>query len=209
MATCSSVLAWRVPGMGAWWAAMYGVAQSRTQLMWLSSSSSSIRDLMSWYSSMYLAQWLKFFFYFSGPAHWVWILSLPQFSSVTFGILFNLQGSVCSAENMGHWYIAPALGYVRCNGCKIHYSAFYMKWFEFWTHLMLWKTAMLSPIPPSLSSYIALVKRFSPSFKLCQSDGHLETKWTVFCNAGYSFDISQCQDWKGGWLYTDWVGTSA
>ena len=33
MATHSSVLAWRVPGMGeAWWAAVSGVAQSRTRL---------------------------------------------------------------------------------------------------------------------------------------------------------------------------------
>ena len=40
MATHSSVLAWRLPGTGAWWAAVYGVAQSRTLLMWLSSSSS-------------------------------------------------------------------------------------------------------------------------------------------------------------------------
>ena len=31
MATHSSVLAWRIPGMvGAWWAAVYGVAQSQT-----------------------------------------------------------------------------------------------------------------------------------------------------------------------------------
>ena len=36
MATHSSVLAWRIP---AWWAAVYGVAQSRTRLKWLSSSS--------------------------------------------------------------------------------------------------------------------------------------------------------------------------
>ena len=27
MATHSSVLAWRIPGMGAWWAAVYGVAE--------------------------------------------------------------------------------------------------------------------------------------------------------------------------------------
>ena len=33
MATHSSVLAWRILGMGVWWAAIYGVAQSRTQLM--------------------------------------------------------------------------------------------------------------------------------------------------------------------------------
>ena len=31
MATHSSVLAWRIPGKGgAWWAAVYGIAQSRT-----------------------------------------------------------------------------------------------------------------------------------------------------------------------------------
>ena len=28
----SSVLAWRIPGTGAWWAAVYGVTQSWTQL---------------------------------------------------------------------------------------------------------------------------------------------------------------------------------
>ena len=43
MATHSRVLAWRIPGDGgAWWAAD-GVAQSRTQLKRLSSSSSSNR----------------------------------------------------------------------------------------------------------------------------------------------------------------------
>ena len=42
MATHSSVLAWRIPGTrGAWWAAVYGVAQSRTRLKQLISSSSS------------------------------------------------------------------------------------------------------------------------------------------------------------------------
>ena len=30
MATQSSVLAWRIPGMGAWWAVVYAVTQSRT-----------------------------------------------------------------------------------------------------------------------------------------------------------------------------------
>ena len=46
MATHSSVLAWRIPGMGAWWAAVYGVAQSRTRLKRLSSSSNSRRDIL-------------------------------------------------------------------------------------------------------------------------------------------------------------------
>ena len=34
-------LPWESQGRGAWWAAIYGVAQSRTRLKWLSSSSSS------------------------------------------------------------------------------------------------------------------------------------------------------------------------
>ena len=37
-ATPSSVLAWRIPGMGSLVAAVYGVAQSWTRLKWLSSS---------------------------------------------------------------------------------------------------------------------------------------------------------------------------
>ena len=40
MATHSSVLAWRIPGTGEPGAAIYGVAQSRTRLKRLSSSSS-------------------------------------------------------------------------------------------------------------------------------------------------------------------------
>ena len=30
MATHSSILAWRISGMGAWWAAVYGAAESDT-----------------------------------------------------------------------------------------------------------------------------------------------------------------------------------
>ena len=41
MATLSNILAWRILGTGgAWWAAVYGVTQSRTRLKRLSSSSS-------------------------------------------------------------------------------------------------------------------------------------------------------------------------
>ena len=46
MAAHSSVLAWRIPGTGASWAAVYEVAQSRTQLKRLSSSSAYI--ISSW-----------------------------------------------------------------------------------------------------------------------------------------------------------------
>ena len=47
MATHSSVLAWRIPGTRKPGAAIYGVAQSRTQLKRLSSSSSSSRRMNS------------------------------------------------------------------------------------------------------------------------------------------------------------------
>ena len=36
MATHSSILSWIIRGTGGWWAAIYGVAQSQTQLTWLS-----------------------------------------------------------------------------------------------------------------------------------------------------------------------------
>ena len=42
--TLSSILAWRIPWRRAWWAAVYGVAQSRTRLKQLSSSSSRYTD---------------------------------------------------------------------------------------------------------------------------------------------------------------------
>ena len=66
MVVYSSVLAWRIPGTGgAWWAAVYGVAQSRTRLKQLSSSSqSSLASLV--------AQTVK-----NLPATWAtWVQSL-------------------------------------------------------------------------------------------------------------------------------------
>ena len=54
MATHSSVLAWRIPGTGgAWWAAVYGVSQSRTRLNRLSSSSNSIKTSSDGKASVY------------------------------------------------------------------------------------------------------------------------------------------------------------
>ena len=48
MATHSSALAWRIPrNRGAWWAAVYGVAESRTRLKRLSSSSRQIKGGVS------------------------------------------------------------------------------------------------------------------------------------------------------------------
>ena len=47
MAPYSSTLAWKIPGTGgAWWAAVYGVAQGWTRLKQLSSSSSIVPFLV-------------------------------------------------------------------------------------------------------------------------------------------------------------------
>ena len=60
MATHSSVLAWRIPGTGgAWWAAVYGVAQSQTRLKRLSSSSSRFVVAFLSKSKCLLISWLQ------------------------------------------------------------------------------------------------------------------------------------------------------
>ena len=52
-------------GGGAWWAAIYGVAQSRTQLKWLSSSSSS--------SSYLEAGNRRWDGWMTSPTRWTWV----------------------------------------------------------------------------------------------------------------------------------------
>ena len=44
-------------GRGAWWAAVYGVAQSRTRLKWLSSSSSSMEAVVCAYTPKPSLKW--------------------------------------------------------------------------------------------------------------------------------------------------------
>ena len=59
---------------GAWWAAIYGVTQSRTRLKWLSSSSSSL-SFCTFFLELFF-QVFKFFLIFFSVLH------------ITFGILF-------------------------------------------------------------------------------------------------------------------------
>ena len=87
MATHSSILAWRIPGTGgAWWAAIYGVAQSQTRLKQLSSSSSRGKNLSCYSRCMSLfalfctqAELYKFplflcLFLFTGrDSFWNWV----------------------------------------------------------------------------------------------------------------------------------------
>ena len=73
MATHSSVLAWRIPGTGAWWVAVYGVAQSRTQLMWLSSIPVVTNEVPWTVISVQISLSYCFHLHISGPLE-----SLPQ-----------------------------------------------------------------------------------------------------------------------------------
>ena len=97
MATHSSVLAWGIPGTGAWWAAVYGVAQSQTQLKQLSSSSNvvSLGMMLTWETMAVLVT-------LNGCA----ILSVTQYSIV--GGKFNSRWMYyfnCSLERdtIDHW----------------------------------------------------------------------------------------------------------
>ena len=82
MATHSSVLAWRIP---AWWAAVYGIAQSRTQLKRLRSSSSFLKDALQ----CFIPASTKFCWYFSfhlqGP--------LEAFPDLKIKVLLSLYPS--------------------------------------------------------------------------------------------------------------------
>ena len=55
-------------GRGAWWAAIYGVAQSRTRLKWLSSSSSSSSRILCFFYLVFfciLLDWIFLLFHFN------------------------------------------------------------------------------------------------------------------------------------------------
>ena len=69
--TTYRVLAWRIPGTGAWWAAVYGVAQSRTRLKWLSSSSSCM-SVISHFNSLSLGFLICKIGVNTSPALWKW-----------------------------------------------------------------------------------------------------------------------------------------
>ena len=67
IATHSSILAWRIPETtdgGAWWAAIYGVAQSWTRLKQLSSSSNEKFILIQTLNSLRKYFWFTVITYF-------------------------------------------------------------------------------------------------------------------------------------------------
>ena len=82
MAPHSSVLAWNPRDGRAWWAAIYGVAQSWTRLKQLSSSSSSSNNANWW-------QLKEFLLNFQFPSHSMFLdprilLTLKKWTSISF-----------------------------------------------------------------------------------------------------------------------------
>ena len=90
---------------GAWWAAVYGVAQSRTRLRWLSSSSSRLRqnykicqDCLTWLYSLFIS-----------PAQWylidqVWkVNGIKSFSPSNSVIYFTLHRNLFTNKNISEY----------------------------------------------------------------------------------------------------------
>ena len=90
MATHSIILAWIIPGTGAWWATIYGVAQSRTWLMWLSSSSSMSQIVLPVFSSKsFIVSSVTFRSLFVSPIDSIFGMLLLLFlSSVTINLFW-------------------------------------------------------------------------------------------------------------------------
>ena len=90
---------------GAWWAAVYGVAQSRTRLKWLSSSSSSSSNMWNEHSCPVVWRFFGIVFLWDWNVSWtfpvLWpLLSFPNllvywvqhFSSISFRICNSSPG---------------------------------------------------------------------------------------------------------------------
>ena len=101
MATHSSVLAWRIPGMGSLVAAVYGVTQSRTWLKWLSSSSSS--SAFSWLNSISLC-----FASFCTPRP-----NLPVTPGVSWLLTFAFQSPMVKRTFLGVLVLEDLVGFHR------------------------------------------------------------------------------------------------
>ena len=114
---------------GAWWAAVYGVAQSRTRLKWLSSSSSLCIITLDVYYS-----WYEIFRYFHVLLHRVNIITLitpcleilPVFRYISeyiyiFSTFTYLFGSIVSTFSMGDCLLGSQFSLVVAHrlGCPM------------------------------------------------------------------------------------------
>ena len=75
---------------GAWWAAVYGVAQSQAQLKWLSSSSSFSKNPLCFYSSLPPSPQApgNHWSFFNIPIAWLVLLSFPLLSHFYYFFIF-------------------------------------------------------------------------------------------------------------------------
>ena len=64
---------------GAWWAAIYGVSQSRTRLKWLNSSSSSSRE--AWWAAVH-----------GVTKNWIWLSDWTEFIQQIFLESYHMPG---------------------------------------------------------------------------------------------------------------------
>ena len=119
MATHSIVLAWRIPGMGASWAVVYGVAQSRTRLKWLSSSSSQYSYTHPWTMPgiVVTSNLLKMNIYTVGCiCLWIFV-NIYLHNVVIFLIQFSFLHIYLA---MGYWSFHPS--YIHILSPSIKYS---------------------------------------------------------------------------------------
>ena len=75
---------------GAWWAAVYGVAQSRTWLMWLSSSSSSNIMTREHVRMEPLSMWMAF-------------MSIYTWTEPPTGLYWTWSESKKTSDDLNHW----------------------------------------------------------------------------------------------------------
>jgi len=143
MANHSSILAWRIPG-GAWWAAIYGVAQSRTRLMRLISSS----------SSMSLSQWCYLTISFSAALFSFHVQSFPASGSLPVSRLFTSGGQSIGASalmsvlpmNIQGWFPLGLTGliFLQSNGLSRVFSSSLLKSINSWVFSLLYGPTLSS-----------------------------------------------------------------
>jgi len=135
---------------GAWWAAVYGVSQSRTRLKWLSSSSSNLCRTAKWLSYHIRTFIYLIFIYFSFP---LWFVCMRAQLCLTLGDIMDYSPPACSIH---------AISY------SIYACHFLLQlWFitGYWIHLPVlysWTLLFILPIYNSLHLLIPDFQSFPP-----------------------------------------------
>ena len=135
---------------GAWWAAIYGVAQSQTRLKWLSNSSSNLCCTAKWLSYHIQTFIYLIFIYFSFP---LWFVCMRAQLCLTLGDIMD--------------YSPPASS-IHAISYSIYACHFLLQlWFitGYWIHLPVlysWTLLFILPIYNSLHLLIPDFQAFPP-----------------------------------------------